>query len=176
MEVWKDIINYNGRYQISSFGNVKSIKNGLILNAGIGTSGYYHVNLYKDKIQKSVRIHKLVAIHFLSDYIVSKQVNHIDGNKLNNHYGNLEMLTNRENSNHYLNSIGKYDNGIIDKGGKWMVRVRIKNTRFSFGTYYDKSIALKVRNEVIEKYSMLEITIPQLKEKIIEYKLKLKQL
>lgn len=104
-EIWKDIPNYEGRYQVSNFGNVKSLnyhreKKEKLLKQVIGKD-YYCVTLLKNGKQKTIKTHKLVAIAFLNHTPCGMKlvVNHKDFNKLNNHLDNLEIVTNRENSN-----------------------------------------------------------------------------
>lgn len=112
-EIWKDIPNYEGYYQCSNFGRVKSIERiidykntkrvvkSTILKFG-KTRGYYNVNLCVngDCVNKS--IHQLVAITFLNHFAnyYTLVVNHKDGNKLNNNLLNLEIITHRCNCIH----------------------------------------------------------------------------
>lgn len=105
-EIWKDIDNFEG-YQISSFGKVRCFRDFhgnitdsfRILNPIADKDGYLYVDLYKDGKQKHKRIHRLVAEAFLEPQ-KDKVVNHIDGNKINNRYTNLEWVTPKENSTH----------------------------------------------------------------------------
>lgn len=112
LEIWKDIENYEGLYQVSNFGRVKSlprlVKNnggeyfykGRILNAGIDSGGYSLVVLSKNDKNKSFRVHRLVASAFIKNPNLHNVVNHIDGNKSNNFYLNLEWTTSSENNAH----------------------------------------------------------------------------
>lgn len=105
MEVWKDIDGYNGKYQVSNLGNVRSFsrwKNGGLLKPGINTNGYYSVNLVKDgrKNTQLINIHRLVAMTFLDNPKGLREVNHKDGNKLNNAVDNLEWVDRFENIRH----------------------------------------------------------------------------
>lgn len=111
MEIWKDITGYEGLYMISNLGNVKSLVgfNGkeyynrdLILRQTLTTTGYYKVELYKQKKRKSLKVHRLVAIHFIDNYLCKEVVNHLDGDKLNNKVENLEWCTTRENVIHAI--------------------------------------------------------------------------
>lgn len=110
-EEWRDIKGYEGLYQISEFGKVKSLERkvngpkGLriveekILKPYIGT-GYKKVHLSKSGKGKQISVHRLVATNFIREPVGREVVNHIDGNKLNNHYSNLEWCTYRENNQH----------------------------------------------------------------------------
>jgi hypothetical protein len=102
MEEWKDIEGYEGLYQVSNHGRVKSFKYGKekILKGSITTKGYLQVYLHKDNKIKRFNGHRLIAIHFIPNPDNKPQVNHIDGNKLNNNISNLEWNTQSENLNH----------------------------------------------------------------------------
>ena len=108
MEIWKDIPNYEGLYQISNFGNVKSLISNKILKPSKDRFGYVRFNALKDKKQKTLRIHRLV-MEIFNPINTTMQVNHIDGNKLNNNSNNLEWLTRKENIQHAFknNLMGK---------------------------------------------------------------------
>lgn len=120
-EVWVDIKDYEGLYQVSNLGRVKSLdrivqvnKYGKIINKKIkGTimkpnknqKGYEGVQLCKNGNIKAYRIHRLVATHFIKNNIKSNkaQVNHINGNKLDNSSQNLEWVTPSQNIKHAIN-------------------------------------------------------------------------
>lgn len=106
IEIFKDIEGYEGLYQISNYGNVKSLNyhctgKEKILKQGKDKYGYLFVNLYKDGKRKKFLSHRLVVTTFISnDNPTEKiQVNHIDENKENNHVSNLEWVTPKENIN-----------------------------------------------------------------------------
>ena len=90
----------NGIYQISNFGNVKNIKKNKLLKPAINKDGYYTLLLSKNGVQKSFKVHKLVASHFLKEPII--QVNHKNGNKLDNKVQNLEWCNCKDNIHHAL--------------------------------------------------------------------------
>lgn len=106
-EIWKDIKNYEGLYQISNLGRVKSLprntnnqyKNGLILKPTI-KNGYVKIQLKNKHKYKWFFIHRLVAQAFLNDFSEKLQVNHKNGIKNDNRIKNLEMVTASENQLH----------------------------------------------------------------------------
>lgn len=106
MEQWKDIIGYNGTYQVSNFGRVRKLHivgsniNSRILKQSKSSTGYLHVQLYKNGNSCTKMIHILVATSFLLNPDNKPQVNHKDGNKLNNSVKNLEWVTKSENIKH----------------------------------------------------------------------------
>lgn len=113
-EVWKDIPNYVGLYQVSNFGRIKCLERTLINSNGKISirkskllngckSRYYSVLLCKNSNNHKLHLaHRLVATSFIPNPENKPEVNHIDGNKLNNHVNNLEWVTHRENENHAL--------------------------------------------------------------------------
>lgn len=122
MEKWKDIEGYEGLYQISNFGRVKSlpkkIKNTIteymtkerILKGRTTSkegrrSRYLMVALYRDKKRRDLSIHSLVAHHFIKPVIgTNLVVNHKDLDTYNNNVSNLEVVTQKENMKHYYST------------------------------------------------------------------------
>lgn len=108
MEIWKDINGYEGYYQISNQGNVRSVdrfdgvhdRKGTIIKPNLKQNGYLQVGLRMHSKRKWIGVHRLVAIHFIENPDNKPQVNHIDGNKQNNTINNLEWVTAKENQNH----------------------------------------------------------------------------
>lgn len=101
-EIWRDIKEYEGLYQISNLGRVKSLckrtnhKNELILKLGIRNT-YNTIVLLKNKVRKSYQVHRLVAEAFLPNPNNYPIVNHKDENPLNNCVDNLEWCTQKHN-------------------------------------------------------------------------------
>ena len=101
-EIWKDIEGYEGRYQVSNTGKVKSLRAKLVMKQKTNNCGYSEISLCVSQKRKSFLVHRLVALAFLPNYDNKKQVNHIDGNKKNNHTENLEWCTASGNMRHSL--------------------------------------------------------------------------
>ena len=99
MEIWRNIKNYEGLYQVSNLGRVRSLKYNKVklLKTNINSDGYYNVKLYKDGVTKSFRVHRLVWETFNGDIPEGMQVNHINEIKTDNKIENLNLLTPREN-------------------------------------------------------------------------------
>lgn len=134
IEIWKDILNYEGLYQVSNLGRVKGLKklswNGYsyitkperILKSS-NSKGYKFVRLYKDKVAKNYTIHRLVATAFIENKNNYKEVNHIDGNKLNNNATNLEWCTKSHNIRHaFKMGLNKRRKGIENEQAKKVIQ------------------------------------------------------
>lgn len=98
-EIWKDIPNYKGLYQVSNYGKIKSFLSNKILTPRISRSGYLRISLRKDGLTKDFYIHRLVGEVFLNKPNYKCEISHKDTNKQNNVYTNLEWVTHKENQN-----------------------------------------------------------------------------
>lgn len=150
-EIWLDIVGYEGMYQVSNIGRVKSLeryrsnhgKQQLVLESIKSTrkdkQGYLLLDLYKDNKQKTVRIHRLVAEHFLDNPDKKETVNHIDGDKENNNVENLEWATFKEQNEHfYKNKLKSKCN--IDKAVKAMNKAQAKKVKcLNNGVIYESA-------------------------------------
>lgn len=112
MEVWKTINGYNERYEVSNYGNVRSkdmIVNGRlkdchkikgrILKPCNDKEGYKNIVLCINKKRKTFRLHRLVAIAFIPNPDNLPEIDHIDGDRTNNHLDNLRWSTRKANAN-----------------------------------------------------------------------------
>ena len=108
-EEWKPVEGFEKYYHVSDAGKVKSLRSEIILKPRITIHGYKEVSLCVNGGRKSDRIHRLVAKVFCEKPDGCTDVNHIDGNKLNNSAANLEWTTKSKNSQH------AYDTG-LNKG------------------------------------------------------------
>lgn len=98
MEIWKDINGYDGLYQVSNYGNIKSVKSGRVLSAVKNNRNYLYVGLYKNKKRTMFQIHRLVAAAFVNNPCGFPCVNHKDENAENNKAENLEWCSYRYNN------------------------------------------------------------------------------
>ena len=102
-EFWKDVIGYEGLYQISNLGRAKRFyknKSEKILKPIKGHLGYMFYSFCKETKNKTYRIHRLVALHFIPNPNNYPEVNHIDGDKENYSIENLEWCTRSQNMKH----------------------------------------------------------------------------
>jgi len=111
-EIWKDISGYEGCYQVSNLGRVRSCDRytshktgtqfvrGQLLKPWMNDKGYFYVQLHKDSKGKKEKVHRLVAFAFVDGFFEGSQVNHIDGVKINNQASNLEFCTASKNMYH----------------------------------------------------------------------------
>lgn len=115
-EIWKDIKGYEGLYQVSNFGNVKSLSNNFSRKEKIlklnNIKGYLFVDLYKNGKVKHYKVHRLVAEHFIPNPDNKPCIDHINTNKTDNRVENLRWTTHKENSNNPL-TIDKRSKPII---------------------------------------------------------------
>lgn len=103
-EIWRDIRGYEGLYQISSFGRIKSLKTDMFLKPTLDITGYYRINFRKAGYTKHFNIHRLLLETFVGNPLNKPITNHIDGCKTNNQLSNLEWATYKENLEHATRS------------------------------------------------------------------------
>ena len=127
-EIWKDIEGYEGLYEVSSYGRVRSLgqfvnhnyggyayRKGRLLKPGLGSRGYLSVTLSKNGIQKQYTVHRLVAQAFIENPDNLPQVNHKDEDRTNNNVTNLEWCDAKYNVN-YGNRLNKFYDSRIKSG------------------------------------------------------------
>lgn len=96
-EKWKPVVGYEGLYEVSNFGRVKSLRRGIIMKLQINQDGYPYVGLFRDGKPKMKTVHRLVALAFLENPQNYPEVNHIDEVKHHNNVENLEWCTHKHN-------------------------------------------------------------------------------
>ncbi len=154
IEIWKDVIGFEGLYQVSSLGKVKNRKL-LNIKPQINTHGYEYVSLYKNSLKKHYSIHRLIALHFIPNPENKKCVNHIDGNKLNNSLNNLEWCTSSENNIHALeNNLRK------PRKGEYSTQTKLNEEGVIF---IRKTKGIFTNQEMADKYDVSRSVIAQIR-------------
>ena len=100
MEEWKNVIGYEGLYEVSNKGNVRNIRRNTLLKLSKNNYGYIKVFLYKNGIRTCLSVHRLVAQAFIPNPDNLPQVNHKDEDKTNNSVDNLEWCNQKYNVNY----------------------------------------------------------------------------
>ena len=176
IEVFKDVPNYEGIYQVSNLGNVKSLKwkKEIIMKQGI-SSRYLAVNLRKENVSKTYRIHVLVAMAFL-DFKPNKQVltiDHKNGVRTDNRLENLQIVTQRENiQNYHKSRKGQIGADWHEQTKKWRSRIYINKRIVHLGLFEEEKDALKayeIANQEIENFENTKQFRTLIKQKIKHY-------
>lgn len=151
-EVWRDIPGYEGYYQVSDLGRVKSLsrvikRNGKdltiredkILKSGLSGDGYYTVGLSMNNKTHTKKIHNLIATSFLNHYTCGHNIviDHINNNPLDNRLENLQLITNRENLSKDKNKGSSKYTGVSwkKKNKKWQSAIRINSKKVYLGLF-----------------------------------------
>lgn len=165
-EKWRPVVGYEGFYEVSDCGNMRSLDryagsrvgngkfiNGQNLNKPIDNkSGYRYVSLNKKGKGRSTRIHRIVALAFIPNPDKLPQVNHIDGDKSNNCVSNLEWCNNRENITHARILVGTasrcYGTYYSKKDKKWVAAIGVGFKTIRIGGFNRQQDA----NKAVKKY------------------------
>lgn len=144
MEIWKDVIGYEGLYQVSNLGSIKSLGNDKtkkerILKDRINKFGYLRVVLYKYGNTKNKSVHQIVAESFLNHTVFGMElvINHKNFIRNDNRVENLEIVTARENSNQkHIESTSKYVGVHFHKlSNKWQSQIYINGKQKYLGLF-----------------------------------------
>jgi len=163
-EIWKDVVGYEGLYKVSNLGNVFGVKYKRILKQYVPKDFYPSVSLCKNNKKSTVCVHGLVANAFLhkNDNYNKNVVNHIDGNKHNNHILNLEYVSVRANSTicyrkNKETKSSKYSGvSLHKKYNKWLSEIKYKGKKIYVG-YFKTEIEAHLAYQ--NKLKELNITI-----------------
>ena len=151
MEEWRDVAGYEGLYEVSNLGRIRSHYGGKVRYIKcIKEKGYLYLNLYKNGKMKRRFVHRLVYESFRGQITDGRQVDHIDGNKENNTLSNLRAVTPRENVNNpatrvrYLEAIKK-----VTSSEQWKQKTRDAAKRRSENPQWRNNVrkAAKRRSE-----------------------------
>jgi hypothetical protein len=192
-EEFRSIPGYEGLYEVSNFGNVKSLEREYlnkgkypgtvkekILKPHFTDKGYQKVNLYKDGKSRHIKNHVLVAMAFLGhkpDGTHKIVVDHIDNNPLNNHVSNLQLISQRENSSKdKKNGSSQYTGVIRNKNtNKWHSHIKINGKQKHLGLFVSEEEAHEAYQKALKIYhdggdlSFMEIRIPTSKYKGVSW-------
>jgi len=161
MEIYKDVIGYEGIYKVSNFGNVKSLigNNEKILKLCKNGGGYSTVNLHINSIMKTRTVHQLVAGAFLNHKPSRYElvINHKDFNRSNNNVNNLEIVTTRENANQkHLKSSSQYTGVSWDKNrNKWSSQIVINKKLKFLGRFINELDASEAYQKALKDLYLL---------------------
>lgn len=175
-EIWKDIEGYEGYFQISNFGKVKSVQRIIwiegkkpryknirerILKTWKNNSGYEMVALYINGIKKDRTVHRLVARAFIPNENKLPDVNHKNGLKFDNCVENLEWITKGNNEKHKRQKIQNKKRGVrwhtIAK--KWVAEIGVCGKYYYLGLFVDKEAAYNAfYNKYVEAYGVVPWT------------------
>jgi hypothetical protein len=152
IEVWKDIPNYEGMYQVSNLGNVKSLQRPILLKGKypctrkekilylcIDSQGYYRVGLLKENKRTHYKIHQLVAMAFLNHVPCGMNlvIDHINDIKTDNRLENLQIVTPRYNTRKTQGNYTSKYKGVNwhKRDKKWYVAITINGKKKHLGSY-----------------------------------------
>ncbi len=172
MEEWKPVTNYEGIYEVSSQGRVKSLKQNASRRKRIlkpcAKNGYLSVNLFKDGACKHAYIHRLVAEAFINNPDNLKEVNHKDCDKTNNSVSNLEWCSRKQNLEH------SYKNGLKrtgeNHGGHKLTQEQVDEIRSSSLSQKELAKKFKVRQctiSAILRNKLWKEVVPNVRSKVI---------
>jgi 3'-phosphoadenosine 5'-phosphosulfate sulfotransferase len=159
-EIFKNIPGYEGLYQVSNLGNVKSLKyeKEKLLKPCKDTWGYYFVNLCKDRKRKGFAVHKLVAMTFLNHIPNGHKivVDHINNIRTDNRLENLQIISARENiSKDWKGNTSKYTGVSWHKReNKWKSQIQINGKRKHLGRFTNEFQAHEAYQKALNEYKL----------------------
>jgi len=139
-EIWKDVLGYEGLYQVSSLGRVKSLKfnKEKILKLRVNKKRYFEVVLYIKGKSKVFKVHRLIAMSFLNYKNNQNKlvIDHINNNQLDNNIDNLQIITQRENTNKDKKGTSKYTGVSWNKlNNKWISKIYLNGKQRYLGSF-----------------------------------------
>ena len=159
MEEFKKIDEYEN-YEISNKGNVRNTKTNRILKPRKNTEGYYIVDLYKNGIKQTLKIHRLIGFAFIPNPENLPCIDHIDRNRTKNLISNLRWISrsnNQRNKPKKTNASSKYMGVYFDKSnGKYKAQISINSKRKHIGLYETQEEAGKAFDNYVKEHNLTE--------------------
>lgn len=159
-EIWKDIEGYEGLYQVSNMGKVRSVDridctghrlNGKILRPRMNSGGYLLVNLHNEGEQKTFTVHRLVAQAFIPNPEGLPQINHKDEDKTNNIVDNIEYCDRKYNCNYGTRNERVAKNMLQTKISKGLVDPEMCGIQTKDKKEYNRLYYNKKRDQILEQ-------------------------
>jgi hypothetical protein len=161
---WCKIEGYDN-YSVSDYGNVRNDQTGRILKGALDNGRYYNVRLYLNGKVTICRIHRLVATYFCKNENNYNEIDHIDCNKINNHYTNLRWTTSRQNIRNILKrdgALSKYLGVSYDKQNqKWKAQIRINKKQKHIGNFDTEEEAYQAFRDAVAEHNLSEFYPPE---------------
>ena len=162
-EIYKDVAGYEGSYQISNLGNVRSLDRkdsrgellkGKAMKTAINNNGYKKLNLSRNGKYKTCYVHQLIAIAFLNhtpNGYKGLKIDHIDNNPSNSRLDNLQLISHRENISKSMKGGSSEHTGVCwyKPSSKWVARIGINGKTKHLGYFIDEIEASKAYNKVL---------------------------
>jgi hypothetical protein len=156
MESWLPIVGYDGKYEVSDFGNVKNVKTGRILKPSTNKNGYCQICLF-NKCNKTCYVHRLVLLAFLPIEEV-KEVNHKNHIKTDNRLEKFEWCKHSENNRFRQKREGTSSQYIgvcwHKSRNKWLSSCQINGKKIHLGNFDDEHDAGKAYNDFVIKHDL----------------------
>jgi hypothetical protein len=162
-EIWKDVVGYEGHYQVSNMGNVVSVKfnQRRLINQYNHNQGYKMVRIYLNGKGRTIKVHRLVALAFIDENLPNNHslvVDHINDNKADNRLDNLQILTTRQNNikqGRYSKGTSKYV-GVYwaSRLNKFLSYIHIGKKKILVGSFDCEEQANEKRNKKLIEYGI----------------------
>lgn len=153
--IWSDVIGFEKLYIISNEGHILSRYTGKLLKSKVSKRGYYNVKLYKNKKQFTKKIHRLIAEAFIPNPENKPQINHKNGNKLDNSLENLEWCNNFENAKH------AHETGLRDNSGSKNGMSKLTDKIIS--SIRKDCCSDMTQNQIAKKYGISQANVSMIK-------------
>ena len=153
MEIWKDVVGYEGLYKVSSYGKIYSVRRNREMYLNKGSHGYLTCTFKVDKKNSFFRVHGLVVKAFIdSNYKYEKGlvIDHINRCKTDNRVENLRIVTSRENS---INVQRRLLLGVTADSNRFRSQIMLNNKKYYLGLFKTE---IEAHNKYIEAYDLIK--------------------